>query len=62
MVDKLPAKPATFSGGVGKMNISAQLSKKDVKAGEPVSVRIVVSGNGNLKLIKIGRASCRERV
>lgn len=52
MVDKLPAKPATFSGGVGKMNISAQLSKKDVKAGEPVSVRIVVSGNGNLKLIK----------
>lgn len=51
-VDPLPAKPAGFSGGVGKFNISAQLSKKEVKAGDPVTLRIVVGGNGNLKLIK----------
>lgn len=51
-VDPLPVKPAGFSGGVGKFNISAQLSKKEVKAGDPVTLRIVVGGNGNLKLIK----------
>lgn len=51
-VDPLPERPANFSGGVGKFNISAQLDKTEVKANDPVSVRIVVSGTGNLKLIK----------
>ena len=51
-VDPLPAKPAGFSGGVGRFNISAQLTKKEVKAGDPVTLREVVGGNGNLKLIK----------
>ena len=51
-VDPLPAKPAGFSGGVGRFNISAQLTKKEVKAGDPVTLRVVVGGNGNLKLIK----------
>lgn len=51
-VDPLPKKPANFSGGVGRFNISAQLSSKDVKAGEPVTLRVVVGGIGNLKLLK----------
>ena len=51
-VDPLLTKPAGFSGGVGKFNISAQLSKKEVKAGDPVTLRVVVGGTGNLKLIK----------
>lgn len=51
-VDPLPAKPADFSGGVGRFSMSAQLSKTTVKAGEPVTLRVVVSGTGNLKLIK----------
>jgi len=51
-VDPLPAKPANFSGGVGHFNISAQLDKTEVKANDPVSIRIIVSGDGNLKLIK----------
>lgn len=51
-VDPLPKKPANFSGGVGRFNISAQLSKTDVKAGDPITLRVVVGGNGNLKLIK----------
>ncbi len=51
-VDPLPTKPTGFSGGVGKFNISAQLTKKEVKAGDPVTLRVVVGGNGNLKLIK----------
>lgn len=48
----LPHKPANFSGGVGKFNISAQLNRNELKAGDPLSLRIVVGGIGNLKLIK----------
>ena len=48
----LPHKPANLSGGVGKFNISAQLNKNELKAGDPLSLRIVVGGIGNLKLIK----------
>lgn len=51
-VDPLPQRPADFSGGVGKFNISAQLTKTEVKANDPVTLRVVVSGIGNLKLIK----------
>ncbi len=52
VVDPLPTRPAGFSGGVGKFNISAQLSTKEVKAGNPVTLRVVIGGIGNLKLIK----------
>ena len=51
-VDPLPTRPANFSGGVGRFNISAQFDKQDVKAGDPLTLRVVVSGTGNLKLIK----------
>lgn len=51
-VDPLPNRPDNFSGGVGKFNISAQLNKKEIRAGEPLTLRVVVGGNGNLKLIK----------
>lgn len=52
-VDPLPTKPANFSGGVGRFNISSQLSNTEVKAGEPITMRIVIGGIGNLKLIKL---------
>ena len=51
-VDPLPQRPATFSGGVGKFNISAQLDKTETKANDPIKLRVIVSGTGNLKLIK----------
>ena len=51
-VDPLPAKPKDFSGGVGKFNISAQLAKTEVRSGDPINLRLVLSGTGNLKLIK----------
>lgn len=51
-VDPLPQRPANFSGGVGKFNISATIDKKEVKAGEPINIRVVVGGIGNLKLLK----------
>lgn len=51
-VDPLPNKPVGFSGGVGRFSISAQLIKPVVKEGDPVTLRVVVGGIGNLKLVK----------
>ena len=51
-VDPLPTRPADFSGGVGKFSISAQLDKTETKANDPITMRVIVSGTGNLKLIK----------
>ena len=51
-VEPLPARPAGFSGGVGEFNMSATVSASSVKTNEPVTVRVTVSGIGNLKLIK----------
>ncbi len=51
-VDPLPQRPAGFSGGVGKYSISATLDKTEVKANDPVKMHVVVSGVGNMKLLK----------
>ena len=51
-VDPLPQRPASFSGGVGKFNISGQIDKTETKANDPITLRVIVSGTGNLKLIK----------
>ena len=51
-VDPLPQRPANFCGGVGSFNISAQLDKTEVKANDPVNLRVVVSGVRNMKLLK----------
>lgn len=52
VVDPLPQRPAGFSGGVGRFSISSSLNKQMVAANDPVTLRVVVSGIGNLKLIK----------
>ena len=51
-VDPLPQKPVGFSGGVGKFSVEASLDKEQVCAGDPVTLRFVVKGAGNMKLIK----------
>ena len=51
-VDPLPQRPTNFSGGVGQFNISATLDQSQVKANNPVKLRVVVSGVGNMKLLK----------
>ncbi len=51
-VDPLPQKPAGFSGGVGRFDITANVDNANVKAGDPITLRVVVSGVGNLKLMK----------
>ena len=51
-VDSLPTRPDGFTGAVGKFNISAEIDKEEVRAGEPINLKVVVGGHGNLRLLK----------
>lgn len=51
-VDPLPQRPQNFSGGVGSFRISAKIDQTEVKANDPVKLHVVVSGVGNMKLLK----------
>ncbi len=44
-------KPADFSGAVGSFSISAQVDKNHVQTNEPVTLKLKVSGIGNLKIL-----------
>lgn len=51
-VKPLPAgKPADFSGGVGEFNITSSINSTNVKTNDAVTVKLVISGTGNLKLV-----------
>lgn len=51
-VKSLPAnKPDIFSAGVGDFNISSSISQTELKANEAVTLKVVISGTGNLQLI-----------
>ena len=51
-VNPLPeGKPAGFSGGVGEFTISSSINSKEVKTNDAITVKLVISGTGNLKLI-----------
>jgi hypothetical protein len=50
-VKELPDPPTDFSGAVGKYNMEVTADKKEVKAHNPVTVRVKLTGKGNLKLL-----------
>jgi len=52
-VKGLPAgKPASFSGAVGDYKMISSISTTTLKANEPVTIKITISGNGNIKMVK----------
>lgn len=51
-VDPLPARPAGFSGGVGKFTMNTEIDKTDLKTNDPLTIRVTISGTGNMKLMK----------
>ena len=52
-VSALPSgKPAGFSGGVGKFTMKPSISQTEVKTNDAVTIKIDISGAGNMKLIK----------
>lgn len=44
-------KPADFSGGVGVFNMKSSINSQHVKTNDAITMHIVISGTGNLKLI-----------
>ncbi len=52
-VEELPSsgKPENFNGAVGKFTYKAELSKNKIPANEAITLKITISGKGNLPLI-----------
>ncbi len=50
-VRPLPAegRPENFKGGIGSFSATARLSEEEVKAGESVTLTVVISGQGNIR-------------
>src|SRR5262245_56962390 len=49
----LPANaPAGFTGAVGKFEMDAAVDKRDVKTNDAVTLKVKISGRGNLKLLE----------
>ena len=52
-VKPLPqGKTGSFYGGVGDFSLSSTISSTDVTANDAVTLRVILSGTGNLKLVK----------
>lgn len=50
-VKELPSQPASFTGGVGNLDFSATIDKDQLKSNEAATLKITISGSGNLRLI-----------
>ncbi|MGC3979461.1 MAG: BatD family protein [Paludibacteraceae bacterium] len=48
----LNGKPASFTGVAGSFNINSSITSTSVKANEPITIKVVISGTGNMKLLK----------
>ena len=52
-VSPLPSgRPASYYGGVGSFNMTSTISTTELKENEAVTLKLVISGTGNMKLIK----------
>ena len=45
-------KPVDFTGAVGQFNLSTKVDKNAVRADEPITLTVTISGKGNIKLIE----------
>ena len=50
-VNPLPASTADFSGAVGRFDLRSSITSTNVKENDAITLRIDVTGNGNIKLI-----------
>ena len=52
-VSPLPSgRPVSYCGGVGNFSISSTISTTELKENEAVTLKLIISGTGNMKLIK----------
>lgn len=56
-VDVIPLpeadKPASFRGAVGKFDFAASIDKQKTKTNEPITLKLSISGTGNLTLLQL---------
>jgi hypothetical protein len=53
-VNALPSNaPASYTGAVGNFTMNTEIDQTQVKANEPISLKIDIKGNGNLKLVEM---------
>jgi hypothetical protein len=54
-VDPLPSSnvPSSFNGAVGNFNFKAEIDKNKVSTNESITLRLTVSGSGNIKLLNL---------
>jgi RNA-binding protein YhbY len=53
-VDPITANsPSGFSGAIGRFTFNASVDKNSVKAGDPITLKVTVSGSGNIKLVTV---------
>ena len=50
-VEPLPSKPEGYSGGVGTFTMKSDISTTELKANEAVTIKLTISGTGNMKLV-----------
>ncbi len=52
-IDPLPQenRPPYFSGAVGSFTLSSEIDRTDLKANEPINLKITLTGKGNIELI-----------
>jgi len=51
-VKDLPAAPPNYMGGVGNFNITSEISSENVTTNDAVTLKVKVSGNGNIRLVR----------
>ena len=53
-VDPIPSNaPSGFSGVIGRFAFNANVDKRNVKAGDPITMKLTISGTGNIKLVTL---------
>lgn len=45
-------KPANFNNAVGSFNLESNISKTETKAYEPITIKVKITGTGNIKYVK----------
>lgn len=51
-VKDLPPAPSGFVGGVGNFDVKSEISGQDVTTNDAVTLKVTISGSGNLRLIQ----------
>lgn len=48
-----PSAPPDFRGAVGRYTLDASVDAKEVKAGDPITLKIQLAGKGNIRLVQL---------